>query len=123
MAALTLALKVTSDVAYVTLMTMVRAGLVKAEWAADGRTILCFSQWGVSSLSVLMSLVLIPHSRHVVARHFVVFGNLHRYIYTVSCSSRQRSVDRRIYTVSAYQVFPRLCLSFRWAVFRAGGAL
>ena len=105
MAALTLALKVTSDVVYVTLMTMVRTGLVKAEWAPDGRTIVCFSQWGVSGLSVLMSLVLIPHSRHVVARYFVVFGILHRYIYTVPCSSRQRSVDRRTHTVSAYQAF------------------
>jgi hypothetical protein len=25
-------------------------GLVKAEWAPDGRTILCFSEWGVSNL-------------------------------------------------------------------------
>ena len=25
-----------------------RSGLVKAEWAPDGRTILCFSEWGVS---------------------------------------------------------------------------
>lgn len=25
-------------------------GLVKAEWAPDGRTILCFSEWGVSRL-------------------------------------------------------------------------
>jgi hypothetical protein len=26
-------------------------GLVKAEWAPDGRTILCFSEWGVSLVS------------------------------------------------------------------------
>ena len=24
-------------------------GLVKAEWAPDGRTVLCFSEWGVSA--------------------------------------------------------------------------
>lgn len=28
-------------------------GLVKAEWAPDGRTILCFSEWGVSAQSAL----------------------------------------------------------------------
>lgn len=27
-------------------------GLVKAEWAPDGRNILCFSEWGVSQLAL-----------------------------------------------------------------------
>lgn len=27
-------------------------GLVKAEWAPDGRNILCFSEWGVSTLAL-----------------------------------------------------------------------
>jgi hypothetical protein len=30
-------------------------GLVKAEWAPDGRTILCFSEWGVCSLLLFTS--------------------------------------------------------------------
>jgi hypothetical protein len=28
-------------------------GLVKAEWAPDGRTILCFSEWGVSTSFII----------------------------------------------------------------------
>jgi hypothetical protein len=31
-------------------------GLVKAEWAPDGRTILCFSEWGVSLASISQNL-------------------------------------------------------------------
>jgi len=27
-------------------------GLTKAEWAPDGRTILCFSEWGVRQFSI-----------------------------------------------------------------------
>jgi hypothetical protein len=28
--------------------TLTWPGLVKAEWAPDGRSVLCFSEWGVS---------------------------------------------------------------------------
>ena len=31
-------------------------GLVKAEWAPDGRTVLCFSEWGVSRDFVLWNI-------------------------------------------------------------------
>jgi len=35
-------------------------GLVKAEWAPDGRTILCFSEWGVSSYLLTMRVKYLP---------------------------------------------------------------
>jgi len=47
-------------------------GLLKAEWAPDGRHILCFSQWGVSVLCILMSFSRLrsPASSHgVVSSH------------------------------------------------------
>ena len=39
------------------LVEAINLGLVKAEWAPDGRHILCFSQWGVSNL-IYLSFVL-----------------------------------------------------------------
>ena len=37
-------------------------GLVKAEWTPDGRSILCFSEWGVS-LSLLLLLLMVRRKR------------------------------------------------------------
>ena len=107
MAALTLALKVTSDVAYVTLMTMLRAGLVKAEWAPDGRTIICFSQWGVSSLSVMISLVLIPHCSCALLYGLWYLPLLHIYSSLfIQTEVRQSSVLHRFGNSSHPQVMP-----------------
>jgi hypothetical protein len=40
-------------------------GLLRAEWAPDGRHVLCFSEWGVSTSTVLFSFRLtLPASRN-----------------------------------------------------------
>lgn len=64
-------------------------GLVKAEWASDGRHILCFSEWGVSShlsisIPVFTSSVVPVTGDHMVITHGG--GDLH----TISNSPRQR---------------------------------
>jgi len=63
-------------------------GLVKAEWAPDGRTILCFSEWGVSRCQ--------SHYLHISISYFsaqsdsLVLGDRFRHIHTVSGPSRSR---------------------------------
>ena len=51
-AALTQVLKVTASIIRATALVILLPwiGLVKAEWAPDGRTVICFSDWGVSIL-------------------------------------------------------------------------
>ena len=47
-------------------------GLVKAEWAPDGRTVLCFSEWGVSTCSKGVDGILmgaIAEGDNVVSRY------------------------------------------------------
>jgi len=59
-------------------------GLVKAEWAPDGRTILCFSEWGVSILYFSFFVLIF-----LVESNLLVLGHWHCDVYPVSSSSRQ----------------------------------
>lgn len=61
-------------------------GLVKAEWALDGRTVVCFSEWGVS-LAVLFWASFRTFS---VTYFNVVFDHGECYIHSISHSYRQR---------------------------------
>jgi hypothetical protein len=55
LAALTQVPKVTANIIRTIAIVILshRIGLVKAEWAPDGRTVVCFSDWGVSILYIL----------------------------------------------------------------------
>jgi hypothetical protein len=59
-------------------------GLVKAEWAPDGRTILCFSEWGVSACQI--------HNMHIPTNspaqgNNLVLSDRNRHIHSVSSPS------------------------------------
>lgn len=60
-------------------------GLVKAEWAPDGRNILCFSEWGVSTLALHR---LPMHTAPVTAPHYYLVHRVrNRHIYSIPRSS------------------------------------
>jgi hypothetical protein len=60
-------------------------GLVKAQWAPDGRTVLCFSDWGVS-LGVPCTGT--DKTTLAAARVTLVNNNRHCDLYSVSNPSR-----------------------------------
>lgn len=65
-------------------------GLVKAEWAPDGRTVLCFSEWGVSATATEVGLQSLTAC--TVTGHCMVPDYRNRHVYTVPCASRQRFI-------------------------------
>lgn len=56
-------------------------GLLKAEWAPDGRHILCFSQWGVSRHYILMLLSCLRSS---ASSYSLVSNHRQCHLHTVS---------------------------------------
>jgi hypothetical protein len=62
-------------------------GLAKVQWAPDGRSILCFSEWGVRFPSLLFSL-----STYIIQSlascYYMVSSHWLGHIHTVSYSSR-----------------------------------
>lgn len=90
-------------------------GLVKAEWAPDGRNVLCFSEWGVRCLlatppmSCFSSLLLSAPSNPVVT------GHRSRKLPQLSYTPRQRYVNAQ-HDVYVTHFLPRVYLSGGWPV-------
>lgn len=80
---------------------------MKAQWAPDGRTVLCFSDWGVSLNTLSRNY---PETILAAASLLMVINKRHRDIYPISYPSRQRS-NETLYLILKLIVSNQVMLS------------
>ena len=96
-------------------------GLVKAEWAPDGRTILCFSEWGVSRRQSHHLRVSINFFWQLRVTIWSLVTGTATYIQFPVHPDRGICYNLTLCDVDRYQAF-RLHLPRRWPVFYFGRA-
>ena len=91
-------------------------GLVKAEWAPDGRHILCFSEWGVGAPAP--SCLPMPTAL-TASSHYLVRCVRDRHLHPIPHPSRQRCVAPS-HCSMPLNPSHRLCIPLRCSVFCIG---